>query len=1024
MKGFTLIELLAVIVILAVILLISIPLINGVIEGVKKSGFESSVKMIIKSADYDFLTSSSNFQNGGSITYRGGEAQGNDLPYSGQRPESGVINISSSGDIELALYDGTYCATKSYGSKDINVVKSTEEACVITSNPTFAKATSWKGMSFLIDSKSDLYVSYPKSNPIEISTNSSGEYPYEDAMLLADLVAGSLEKGAHYDVYLNLPTTEAELNDFVSTVEYKKTVYLLYAYGYFEARWNFRKIYTVDSFIDNEIVNNQEFIAFFNQITSEFLDFSKLQMTPENISDLIYNMYLFYISEYPIPYIEYLQSTLPAFAHAAYFYNDNEINALTMIYRAFTNEISDIFVNELVNDTDAMNYMMNLYDMLTDEELFDLPPGISNEKLLTYYYADFYLSSVNNEVDLNNEVSSFDFKYYSYLVYKYGITFDYFILDWNQVDYSESDLDNFLSTDTEFLNFYNKFVSDFKTNSKFLPTPDNMVEFLKYYYLFDFIRIKNSQYTAFDYLFLDYDYLIYTGYNNQENEYWVLSNYYENPYNAYELYDTDQNFKIYVDEIISKMNTAGLKFTGDEPVVITDEYIKSLAQTFFYYGEGFNRKSELLSYVEDENDDYLEKVCSLYYDSSYLENPSRYFDSCPLWDTREEIMAFEGFSDFFTKFTNEYTKVLDDTEIDAETIKTNLTDVKDIFYDDYRAYFLTNNGDVYYYDRGDLMEPILPSSTSIEKINGVSNVSKIFAYNNYIYFLKTDKTVAVMGDSSYTSLGLGKEVDALTPTLIPGLTDVVDITNEYDAIYATISDGTIKMWGNFGLPKGYYSTADYIIVATPTVMPNISDVKKIQAKKLIGNSIITYYVLHNDNTVSKFVKNSNYLKNQAFTYLHSISSVYLDIEVSDIKDNGSMILFNSNNTYYGLGSNTNNSLMDVYSPNYEESYTPMKSAIPTTATTWTNGRVLLYLNNGSLYYSGYFYDLFNMKYDYISEYDYSYILTPKKVPIDNIKSFSVYIDDEVSKFQFWVTVIDQNNNAKIYAINYENNKGM
>ena len=44
--------------------------------------------------------------------------------------------------------------------------------------------------------------------------------------------------------------------------------------------------------------------------------------------------------------------------------------------------------------------------------------------------------------------------------------------------------------------------------------------------------------------------------------------------------------------------------------------------------------------------------------------------------------------------------------------------------------------------------------------------------------------------------------------------------------------------------------------------------------------------------------------------------------------------------------------------------------------------------------------------------------------IDNIKSFSVYIDDEVSKFQFWVTVIDQNNNAKIYAINYENNKGM
>jgi prepilin-type N-terminal cleavage/methylation domain-containing protein len=54
-KGFTLIELLAVIVILSIILLIAVPLVNGIIEETKKSAFSSSASMIAKTVENEFL---------------------------------------------------------------------------------------------------------------------------------------------------------------------------------------------------------------------------------------------------------------------------------------------------------------------------------------------------------------------------------------------------------------------------------------------------------------------------------------------------------------------------------------------------------------------------------------------------------------------------------------------------------------------------------------------------------------------------------------------------------------------------------------------------------------------------------------------------------------------------------------------------------------------------------------------------------------------------------------------------------
>src|SRR5574344_2012382 len=53
-KGFTLVELLAVIVILAVILVIAVPKITATINSTRKAAFESSIKMVAKSAEREY----------------------------------------------------------------------------------------------------------------------------------------------------------------------------------------------------------------------------------------------------------------------------------------------------------------------------------------------------------------------------------------------------------------------------------------------------------------------------------------------------------------------------------------------------------------------------------------------------------------------------------------------------------------------------------------------------------------------------------------------------------------------------------------------------------------------------------------------------------------------------------------------------------------------------------------------------------------------------------------------------------
>ena len=62
-KGFTLIELLGVIVILAVIVLISVPIVTNIIENTKKNALKSSAYGILESANLYFTVNSKNIDD-------------------------------------------------------------------------------------------------------------------------------------------------------------------------------------------------------------------------------------------------------------------------------------------------------------------------------------------------------------------------------------------------------------------------------------------------------------------------------------------------------------------------------------------------------------------------------------------------------------------------------------------------------------------------------------------------------------------------------------------------------------------------------------------------------------------------------------------------------------------------------------------------------------------------------------------------------------------------------------------------
>ena len=139
-KGFTLIELLAVLILISIVAVISIPKILNVIEQSKVKAYEQSSNSISDAAKFK---QNSEISKNGEFTSDYSFAGGNyadkseKLPFKGDTPYSGMLHLNKNGETALAFLfkdnKNYYCVTKNYNDKKSSGTKiKTGNDCSIT----------------------------------------------------------------------------------------------------------------------------------------------------------------------------------------------------------------------------------------------------------------------------------------------------------------------------------------------------------------------------------------------------------------------------------------------------------------------------------------------------------------------------------------------------------------------------------------------------------------------------------------------------------------------------------------------------------------------------------------------------------------------------------------------------------------------------------------------------------------------------------------------------------------------------
>ena len=116
-KGFTLIELLAVIVILSVITLITIPMITNVIEESKKKALVSSVEAVLDSTEYFTMSHETGvYEFLFDEEHKGSTIKGEKLDYRGTIDGEGKLYLDKEGNTSICISNNNYYVYKNYNS--------------------------------------------------------------------------------------------------------------------------------------------------------------------------------------------------------------------------------------------------------------------------------------------------------------------------------------------------------------------------------------------------------------------------------------------------------------------------------------------------------------------------------------------------------------------------------------------------------------------------------------------------------------------------------------------------------------------------------------------------------------------------------------------------------------------------------------------------------------------------------------------------------------------------------------------
>ena len=192
-KGFTLIELLAVIMVLAIIALISTPIILKVIEKAERGSFEDSAYGILDAARLYYANMNLD-KKGKEETFTFPED--NKLKLSGKKPTTGKVVLKEDGKVALAISNGKWCAKKNEDEEKIVLVDYHLEDCVVgnvvipnTPDSCFQVSSFGDLVGYICDSKD---ISIPHTiDGVKITTINA--YTFQNKGLTSVLLPDSLQ---------------------------------------------------------------------------------------------------------------------------------------------------------------------------------------------------------------------------------------------------------------------------------------------------------------------------------------------------------------------------------------------------------------------------------------------------------------------------------------------------------------------------------------------------------------------------------------------------------------------------------------------------------------------------------------------------------------------------------------------------------------------------------------------------------------------------------------------------------------
>lgn len=131
-KGFTLIELLAVIVIIAVIALITTPIILNVVQNSKENAFKDTAHgLVLAAGTYQAQRQALNLDTTLTINYvTSSQSEKDLLKTNGVLPDAGELSIDEKGKVTLALWsnDAKVCVIKKANAKEVTINKNIKSA--------------------------------------------------------------------------------------------------------------------------------------------------------------------------------------------------------------------------------------------------------------------------------------------------------------------------------------------------------------------------------------------------------------------------------------------------------------------------------------------------------------------------------------------------------------------------------------------------------------------------------------------------------------------------------------------------------------------------------------------------------------------------------------------------------------------------------------------------------------------------------------------------------------------------------